>query len=134
MISLKNNKIFAILLLVFLLNFNQAKKINNINNNNNNDNNNDILKQIISKTSSNNNNNQLIQSNELKRKIVNFINNIIPVGAKSTCNNRLLQSDVQAEMKRLKSFISTCSGYCRLAMAHDGAIYASKEFNLDGKA
>lgn len=132
MISITNNKIFAILLLVFLLNCFHARKLNNINTNNNNNNNKDILSQIISKTSANNNNNQQIQSNDLKRKIVSFINNIVSVGTKSTCNNRLLQSDVQTEMKRLKSFISTCSGYCRLAINQDGNVYPARDFNLDG--
>jgi hypothetical protein len=134
MLCLRTNNIFAILLLLSILNCFHTKKLNNINNNDNRN----ILSRIVFKTSNNNdnnnNNNQQLQSTELKRKIVNFINNIIPIGNKSTCNNRLLQSDVQAEMKRLKSFLSTCSGYCRLAMSQDGIIYAAREFSLDGKA
>jgi hypothetical protein len=128
-----------VLILMLVLNTRYVysfKKINNINSQSSKNNKDkDLLQQIIAKTSNDNSNlnsNTQTQSIELRKKIFSLISNIVHIDStKSTCTNRILQSDVQAEMKRLKSFLSTCSGYCRLAMSPDGTIYPAKDFNLE---
>lgn len=94
-----------------------------------------LLDKIIAETSYSNLNTNLInqQQLEFKKYVYLFIDRVAHTGTRSTCDTRLIQSDVQAKMRKLKSLISTCSGYCRLAISPEGAIYGGKDFNLDSE-
>jgi hypothetical protein len=98
----------------------------------NNNKNLNLLNKIISQTAS-------FQSQSRNQTVLAFINKIalIPdtptITSSSMCHPSLLQSDIQAKLRNLKSFISTCSDYCRLAMNQDGYVYGAKDFSLDSK-
>jgi len=95
-------------------NFNNNKNLN-------------ILNKILSQTAS-------FQSQNKDQTVLAFINKIAQIPeTPSMCHVSLLQSDIQAKLRNLRSFISTCSDYCRLAMNQDGHVYGAKEFNLDSK-
>ena len=69
-------------------------------------------------------------------KMARFLNKIVPnIGnAESVCSSKVLQSNVQSKMRMLRSLISSCPGYCRLAMSQNGILYGSKnEFSLESK-
>ncbi|RNA22705.1 hypothetical protein BpHYR1_036833 [Brachionus plicatilis] len=68
---------------------------------------------------------------DLRNEIFIFIDKVAHTGIKNTCDTKLIQSDVQVKMRVLKSIVSTCNGYCRLAMSQDGRIYGEREFSLD---
>ena len=51
--------------------------------------------------------------------------------ANTTCNSKVVQSNVQAKMRTLKSVLSMCGGYCRIAMSEQGLIYGDKQFSLE---
>lgn len=94
-----------------------------------------LLEKIIAETSYSNINTNRInqQQNDFNKNVYLFIDKVAHTGIRNTCDTRLIQSDVQVKMRKLKSIISTCNGYCRLAMALDGHIYGAKDFNLDSK-
>lgn len=99
----------------------------------NNNKNLNLLNKILSQTAS-------FQSQNKNQTVLAFINKIAQIPEASTvtsssmCHPSLLQSDIQAKLRSLKSFISTCSEYCRLAMNQEGHVYGAKEFNLDSKS
>lgn len=67
-------------------------------------------------------------------KIAQFLRNIANTSARETCSSNILQSNVQSQMRTLKSLISSCPGYCRLAVDQNGVIHGSKnEFSLESK-
>jgi hypothetical protein len=102
---------------------------NNLNNNKNLN----LLNKILSQTAS-------FQSQNKNQTVLAFINKIAQIPDTSTgtsssmCHPSVLQSDIQAKLRNLKSFISTCTDYCRLAMNQEGLVYGAKEFNLDSKS
>lgn len=85
-----------------------------------------LLQKILSESSFTNN-----QNDNFNKEIFIFIDKLAHTGIKNTCDTKLIQSDVQLKMRLLKSIVSTCSGYCRLAMSQDGDIYGDREFSLE---
>ncbi|CAF0839937.1 unnamed protein product [Brachionus calyciflorus] len=82
-----------------------------------------LLEKILTET------NSFIDVN--KRNIFTIIDRVTHIGIKNTCDTKLIQTDVQNKMRQLKSFVSTCNGYCRIAMGQDERIYAGKDFSLE---
>jgi hypothetical protein len=73
------------------------------------------------------------QQQYFNKNVYTFIHRAAHIDTKPKCDTQLIQSDVQARMRNLKSVLSTCNGgYCRLAMSQSGLPYASKDFSLDG--
>ena len=100
------------------------------------DNKNDLLNKIMNDNIGTNQNginkkHQFQYQTDLNKKIAIFIDKIAMTGTENTCSSRLMQSDVQSKMRMLKSIISSCSGYCRIAMNQNGHVYGANEFNLD---
>lgn len=65
--------------------------------------------------------------------IFNLIDKVTHIGVRNKCDSRMVQSDVMSKMRLLKSVLSTCNGYCRMAMSQDGLVYGSKHFGLESK-
>jgi hypothetical protein len=67
------------------------------------------------------------------KKMSLFIGRLEKTGTEMACNSKLIQSNVQARMRTLKSVLSTCDGYCRIAIDQNGVIYGDKKFSLESK-
>ena len=124
------NKIIVLSLLITTINSSNSDLYH--------DNKNDLLNKIMNDNIGLNQNginkkhqSQFQHQNDLNKKIAIFIDKIAMTGTENTCNSRLMQTDVQSKMRMLKSIISSCSGYCRIAMNQNGHIYGANEFNLD---
>ena len=97
----------------------------------------ELLHKIIS-NNNNNNNNKIIpkgsRNGEKIKKMSRFLNNLANIYEQETCSSKVLQSNVQSQMRMLRSIISACPGYCRLAVGLDNVVYGAKNvFSLESK-
>jgi hypothetical protein len=91
----------------------------------------DMLSQIIFNTH-NSKTNRFHQS-DLNRNIGTFIQNLNISRAGSTCSSKLIHSSAQSKMRMLSSLISSCPGYCRLAISQGGLVDGARDFKLESK-
>jgi hypothetical protein len=114
----------------------QSSKDNiRVKNENRNDDDDFIEKLIVSSDSdNNNNNNNHYMEADNRNSVFVFIDKLARVGVKTSCDASLLRSDLRDRIKNLKSIMSTCSLYCKVAVNNrDGSVYGSKNFNLECK-
>ena len=87
---------------------------------------NDILNQIVS--------NRLSLKNTQVPTLALFIEKLgITLDKENTCSSKTILSNVQAQIRSLNSIISTCPGYCRIAMNTNGVINGARDFILESK-
>ena len=136
---MKINK--KVILLVQVINFLILAKINNdiSSSSSRNSHTEDLLDRIA--LNNNNNDKSFIKyggQDEINKNVARFLNRIIPTFTTTqkdnACNSKVLQSNVQSKMRTLRSIISSCPGYCRLAMSLNGRVYGSRnDFGLESR-
>jgi len=136
---MKINK--KLILLVQVINFLILAKINNAisSSSSGNSHTEDLLDRIA--LNNNNNDKSSIKyggQDEINKNVARFLNRIIPTFTTTqkdnACNSKVLQSNVQSKMRTLRSIISSCPGYCRLAMSLNGRLYGSRnDFGLESR-
>jgi biopolymer transport protein ExbB/TolQ len=141
---MKINK--KLILLVQVINFLILAKINNAisSSSSRNSHTEDLLDRIALNNNNNNNNNDKSSikyggQDEINKNLARFLNKIIPTFSTTqkdnACNSKVLQSNVQSKMRTLRSIISSCPGYCRLAMSLNGRLYGSRnDFGLESRS
>ncbi len=139
---MKINK--KLILLVQVINFLILAKINNAissSSSSRNSHTEDLLDRIALNNNNNNNDKSSIKyggQDEINKNVARFLNRIIPTFSTTqkdnACNSKVLQSNVQSKMRTLRSIISSCPGYCRLAMSLNGRLYGSRnDFGLESR-
>ena len=94
--------------------------------------NNDLLEQILEQRHPNHHHEQKHFFKAIT--IYRFLSKLIGSHLKTTdeqCTSRVFQSDVQVEMRQLRSSVSVCVDYCRIGVHSDGSIYGAKRFDLN---
>ena len=96
-----------------------------------------LLNRIMLINNNNHNKDQLKSGHkdEPNKKIAFFLSQLTATtttGATETgCSTKMMQTNVQAKMRSLRSIISACSGYCRLSMDQHGLVYGANNFSLE---
>lgn len=105
----------------------KIKHENRLSSNNNNVNSNDLMEQILKTDSSS-------AEDDSLSSIYVFLDKLTSIGLRKACDASLIRSDIRDRIQNLKSLISTCSSYCRVAINPDGNVYGAKIFKLECKS
>lgn len=64
--------------------------------------------------------------------VYTFMDKLADLGVRTRCDASMLRSDVQNRVRQLKSIVSSCPVYCRVAVnSRSGFVYGAREFNLE---
>lgn len=94
----------------------------------------DLITKIINEASTNSNSESEYELDDNNEVFFLFMDRLADSGQRSRCDASMLRSDVQTRVKQLKSIVSSCPLYCRLAVsALSGLAYGARHFNLESK-